>query len=273
MSVVDTSTWKPFRVGDLFDVIRGTSRIMRNLHDGDTPLIAAARAEQGVAGYFDIKPEYANAITVSCNGAGCGSTFFHKGEFAITGDASVLLAKDNFSESALLFIASVLDSRFTSIYSYAEKCGPAVLLNSAVLLPATPDGEPDWASGVRKALTRPNRRAVAVTTDETFPYRQSGDELTRIVSARFPLEEDYAPDDLINLYEHKDRGFELSRADIELRQPAYEAAQAMFTAAKADGVAGFILTSGFRTREYQQTLYEEGDTGYVNAPGQKSKSA
>lgn len=127
---------------------------------------------------------------------------------------------------------------------------------------------PDWASGVRKALTRPNRCAVAVTTDETFPYRQSGDELTRIVSARFPLEEDYAPDDLINLYEHKDRGFELSRADIELRQPAYEAAQAMFIAAKADGVAGFILTSGFRTREYQQTLYEEGDTGYVNAPGQ-----
>ena len=143
--VIDTSTWKAFKVGDLFDVVRGTSRIMRDLRSGSTPLIAAARAEQGVAGYFDVKSEYADAITVSCNGAGCGSTFFHKGEFAITGDASVLLAKGDVSESALLFIASVFDSRFTSIYSYAEKCGPVVLSNSDVMLPATPDGEPDWA--------------------------------------------------------------------------------------------------------------------------------
>ena len=143
--VIDTSAWKAFKVGDLFDIVRGTSRIMRDLRSGSTPLIAAARAEQGVAGYFDIKSEYADAITVSCNGAGCGSTFFHKGEFAITGDASVLLAKGNVSELALLFIASVFDSRFTSIYSYAEKCGPAVLLNSDVMLPATSDGAPDWA--------------------------------------------------------------------------------------------------------------------------------
>ena len=126
---------------------------------------------------------------------------------------------------------------------------------------------PDWASGVKRALIR-QQRAVTVTTDEDFPYRQSEGELTRIVSARFPLEEDYAPDDLTNLYEHKDRSFELARADIELRQPAYEAAQAMFAAAKADGVADFIISSGYRTREYQQTLYEGSDTGYVNAPGQ-----
>ena len=126
---------------------------------------------------------------------------------------------------------------------------------------------PDWVSGVKKALTRQNR-TVTVTTDENFPYKQSEDELTRIVSARFPLEEDYVPGDLTNLYEHKDRAFELARVSIDLRMPAYEAAQAMFTAAKADGVSDFIISSGYRTREYQQTLYEESDTGYVNAPGE-----
>ena len=126
---------------------------------------------------------------------------------------------------------------------------------------------PDWVSGVKKALTRQNR-TVTVTTDENFPYRQSGDELTRIVSARFPLEEDYVPGDLTNLYEHKDRAFELARVSIDLRMPAYEAAQAMFTAAKEDGVSYFIISSGYRTREYQQTLYDNSDTGYVNAPGE-----
>ena len=126
---------------------------------------------------------------------------------------------------------------------------------------------PDWASGVKKALTRQSR-AVTVTTDESFPYRQSEDELTRIVSARFPMEEDYVPEDLTNLYEHKDRAFELARVSIDLRMPAYEAAQAMFTAAKEDGISDFIISSGYRTREYQQTLYDNSDTGYVNAPGE-----
>lgn len=145
MSVVDTSMWKSFRVGDLFEVKRGKSRIMRELNDGDVPLIAAARAEQGVAGTFDIESEYADAITVSCNGAGCGSTFYHSGTFAITGDASVLLEKSSMSQLVKMFITSVLDGRLSQIYSYAEKCGPAVLSDEVILLPVTPDGEPDWA--------------------------------------------------------------------------------------------------------------------------------
>lgn len=145
MVKIDTNTWKPFRVGDLFEAKRGKSRIMRELNDGDVPLIAAARAEQGVAGTFDIESEYADAITVSCNGAGCGSTFYHSGAFAITGDASVLLEKSSMSQLVKMFITSILDGRLSHIYSYAEKCGPAVLSDEVILLPATPDGEPDWA--------------------------------------------------------------------------------------------------------------------------------
>lgn len=145
MVKIDTNTWKPLRVGDLFEAKRGKSRIMRELNDGDVPLIAAARAEQGVAGTFDIESEYADAITVSCNGAGCGSTFYHSGAFAITGDASVLLEKSSMSQLAKMFITSILDGRLSQIYSYTEKCGPAVLSDEVILLPATPDGEPDWA--------------------------------------------------------------------------------------------------------------------------------
>lgn len=145
MIKIDTSTWKPFRVGDLFEVKRGKSRIMRELNNGDVPLIAAARAEQGVAGIFDIESEYADAITVSCNGAGCGSTFYHAGAFAITGDASVLLEKLSMSQLVKMFITSILDGRLSQIYSYAEKCGPATLSDEVILLPATLGGEPDWA--------------------------------------------------------------------------------------------------------------------------------
>lgn len=126
-------------------------------------------------------------------------------------------------------------------------------------------GKPQW---IDKAVLKVGDY-IAEKTENNFAYQQSDAELTRIVSAQFPLQETYAPDDLVNLYEHKERSFQLARADIELRQPAFDAAQEMFLAAKADGVEGFILTSGYRTREYQQQLYEESDgSGYVNAPGE-----
>lgn len=145
MAKVDVHTWKEFRLGDLFDIIRGTSRTMRMLNAGAVPVIAAARAEQGVAGHYDVLPEYADAITISCNGVGCGSVFYHDGQFAITGDASVMQEKQEMTREAKLFVAAICDSLFFAKYSYAEKCNPAGLAEEMIFLPATPDGQPDWA--------------------------------------------------------------------------------------------------------------------------------
>ena len=145
MSVVDTGLWKSFRLGDLFNIVRGTSRTMRMLDEGNIPVIAAARADQGVAGCYDVKPEYEDAITISCNGVGCGSVFYHDGPFAITGDASVMQEKQKMSRAIKLFVAAVCDSLFSVKYSYAEKCNPVVLAEEMIFLPATPDGQPDWA--------------------------------------------------------------------------------------------------------------------------------
>lgn len=119
---------------------------------------------------------------------------------------------------------------------------------------------------IGRKLSRPTP-APEITLDPAFCYVQS-EGLTLLVSKQFPLEEPCRPDDLVNLYEHKERSFELARADIELRQPAFEAAQEMFSAAKEDGVTGFIINSGYRTRERQEELYTQSDTGYVNAPGE-----
>ena len=139
-------------------------------------------------------------------------------------------------------------------------CVLAILMVTA--LAALYYGKPQWFDRIADCVTGP------VKVDAQFPYKQSEEELTHIISPRFPLQEAYVPDDLVNLYEHKERSFQLARADIELRKPAFDAAQEMFAAAAADGVEGFILSSGYRTREQQQTLYEESSNGYVNAPGE-----
>ena len=142
---MNIDNWKEFKVGELFDATRGKSRRMQILEDGDIPLIAAARNNRGIAGTYNIDAEYENAITVSCNGVGCGSTFYHNYPFSITGDAIVLEEKQDMSDYIKQFIASIIDASFTNKYSYEEKCSADKAKNETILLPATPSGSPDWS--------------------------------------------------------------------------------------------------------------------------------
>lgn len=142
--MIDVSAWKEFRVGNYFHGIRGTSRKMQELDDGLTPIIAAARYNQGIAGYYNVPSEYENAITISCNGVGCGSTYYHDYPFAITGDAIVLENIGKVPQGALHFIASVYDAYFSRKYSYADKCSADKAEAELIALPATSDGQPDW---------------------------------------------------------------------------------------------------------------------------------
>ena len=142
--MINSSNWKEFRVGDYFHGIRGTSRKMQTLPEGKTPIIAAARYNQGIAGYYDVPAEYENAITISCNGVGCGSTFYHDYPFAITGDAIVLKNIGNVPQEALRFLATIFDVHFIRKYSYEDKCSADKAEAELIKLPATSDGEPDW---------------------------------------------------------------------------------------------------------------------------------
>ena len=144
MSKVDTTYWKPFRVGKFFDFQRGKVKKLQSLEKGDVPVIAAARSKQGVAGYYAVEPIYKNQITISCNGVGCGSTFYHDYPFNVIGDAIVSFDKMYISPKAKQFICCILDRVLTRKYSYEEKCSPEKASNEKILLPTTPSGEPDW---------------------------------------------------------------------------------------------------------------------------------
>ncbi len=87
-----------------------------------------------------------------------------------------------------------------------------------------------------------------------------------LVNAANPLPEDAEPKDLVNLYEVK-RHFLLARSDIYLEREAFEAADRMFKQAEDENLNGFILTSGYRSREKQQELYDARQDDTVQAPG------
>lgn len=87
-----------------------------------------------------------------------------------------------------------------------------------------------------------------------------------LINHENPLPEDYTPIELVNLYEQP-RHFSLATSDILLEKHVYQAAERMFKQAEQDGVDGFILTSGYRTREKQQSIYEEATAGFAALPG------
>lgn len=145
MGKIDTSGWKEFRVGELFTAERGKVKNIQPLCPGETPIIAAGAYNQGIAGMYEIDSAYENRITISCNGAGCGSTFYHPYKFNVNGDAITLIEKNFMSDKAKSFIACILNGAFTRKYSYEEKCSPQKALDEIVRLPATTDGAPDWA--------------------------------------------------------------------------------------------------------------------------------
>lgn len=87
-----------------------------------------------------------------------------------------------------------------------------------------------------------------------------------LVNADHPLPDGYQPDPLVRLYDQK-RHFLLARDDLYLTEEAFEAANRMFKAAEDEGLNGFILTSAYRSREKQQTIYKESEAGLAQKPG------
>lgn len=117
------------------------------------------------------------------------------------------------------------------------------------------------------ALPSPTAAPEATATLAADTVFQPQNELPLLVNADNPLPEGYKPQELVKLYDQKNRSFELSASNIKVEGETYRAMQKMFSAAADDGVEGFIITSGYRTRKRQRELYEERQDDTVQLPG------
>lgn len=141
---IDTRDWKEFKVGDLFDAERGKIKRLQSQNDGNTPVIAAGFSNQGIAGMYDVDAEYENKITISCNGVGCGSAFYHPYPFNLNGDAIVLTELKPMNDLVKQFISCMLNGVLTRKYSYEEKCSADKAKDATIKIPVDDNGEPDW---------------------------------------------------------------------------------------------------------------------------------
>lgn len=108
---------------ELFEVRSGDFHAMKELDEGNVPLVSCGDTNNGVIGTFDIPEDktYVRCLTVAYNGSWPLLTKYHPYRFGAKDDVGILVPKREMSEPSLLYVAAVL-SRETWRYSYGRKC-------------------------------------------------------------------------------------------------------------------------------------------------------
>lgn len=143
--MIDTSNWKEFRVGDLFDISSTKTTPLETLENkigyGDYPYVTTQATENGVAGFYKISTERGGVLTV--DSAVLGQCFYQKNDFSASDHVEKLIPKFHMTDSIALFMVTIMNQEQYK-YSYGRKRSQKVLRNECISLPATPSGEPDW---------------------------------------------------------------------------------------------------------------------------------
>ena len=156
MSNIDTSSWKEFRLDELFEKIK-TEKISGKANDFPTcktdeytiPLLTAGADNQGFARYAkrnQCPTILKNVISISANGANTGVTFYQKDEFAVLQDAYAIKLKDMEipNEQVGLFLASCISKILHGNFSWTYKAGWERIKGMVIKLPVKSSEEIDW---------------------------------------------------------------------------------------------------------------------------------
>ena len=138
---IDTSNWKKFKVGELFDCNIAKSLDFGKLEKGNTIFIGRTSTNNGVQGKVNAPPcEKGNCITVGM--VGDNKAFYQPQEFAASQNILVLRNK-RLNEKNGLFFAALINSLLAK-YNYSNTVKKKEFINESILLPITPEGTPDF---------------------------------------------------------------------------------------------------------------------------------
>lgn len=141
---IDTREWKEFKIGDLFDVVKGTRLTKADMKQGDYRFIGSSAINNGVTAYIDNEEHIhtGNKLTVCYNGS-IGETFYQDLPFWASDDVNVLYPKTTMSRNVCMFIAPIIKC-ISKKYSYVNKWRQDVMQEEYIMLPVTDEGLPDF---------------------------------------------------------------------------------------------------------------------------------
>ena len=159
MKKLDTSTWKSFRIGDLFDKLQldikneafnkalDVSKV--RTEEFNLPLVNAKHGNNGIM-YYGREADFDTAemtIDIVQNGAiATGDVYAQPQKTGVLWDAYLIKSKEPISSKyALMFMATVIEKAIKDKFSYDNKCIWDKASKLMVSLPVSADGKPDYA--------------------------------------------------------------------------------------------------------------------------------
>ena len=140
--MIDTSSWKEFRVGKLFSCETTLGIPSKNdLEEGNINYITRSAIDNGFSGTCgnEDHKNKGNCITIGAEGF---VAFWQSDDF-VAGNKVYALRHPNMNETNGLFVCSALNV-LSDRYSFADARVLDKIKVEIIKLPATSDGQPDW---------------------------------------------------------------------------------------------------------------------------------
>lgn len=141
---LDTASWKPFLLRQLFDIRKGKRLTKADMKPGSTPFISAMDSNNGLRQRVNAKPMHpANVMTVNYNGNGVAETYYQPEPFFASDDVNVLYPKFELDSASALFICAIIRLEKYR-FNYGRKWNLERMNESEIRLPVDVNGSPNW---------------------------------------------------------------------------------------------------------------------------------
>ena len=141
--------WRTFDFDDIFSISSGVRLTASDMSVGDKPFIGASDSNNGITAWVGNtnNSEDCNVLGVNYNGSVC-EAFYHPYDCIFSDDVKRLQCKQinhnaNSSKYIYLFLKQAILQQ-KSKYAYGYKFNAHRMKQQNILLPALPDGAPDW---------------------------------------------------------------------------------------------------------------------------------
>ena len=152
MKRIDTSKWKEFRVGKLFDIHPTKAYKLTNkklLDGGNTPVVVNSSYNNGIGGFSTKEPTEKGRMITFSDTVDAYTIFYQDRDFIgyphVQGLYPIGEYTSCWNEYSLKFFATIFRQKaINNSFDYSYKFRRDIAINLNVLLPTNDEGDPDW---------------------------------------------------------------------------------------------------------------------------------
>ena len=143
--MIDTSAWKEFRVGDLFEVLKGSRLTKDDKSEGSINFVSTSIYNNGVINKIGntehIHPS--NTMVVVYDGHATGRAYYQDEPYWASDSVNVLYPKFQLNKYIGLFLVPIFEKAGEK-FVYTDKWNQEKMIKTSIYLPITSTGHPDW---------------------------------------------------------------------------------------------------------------------------------